>query len=971
MIHKKASTPVTFADEARAAEILGRVRRMEVRTNRLVDDSMAGRYASVFKGRVQALGAAMLVPASMALVVQAFPAERRTHAIGLWGAAAALAAGLGPPIGGFLVELGGWRWAFLVNLPFGLLAIWAARSRLVESRAPGRRTLPDLAGALVFALALGLLTLGLVQGNDWGWSSWRIVGCFLASAALLIGFVFSSRRHRSPLLDPALLKIRSFAVGSLGTLVAGMGFYAYLLTNILWLTFVWRYSIVAAGLALVPGALVAMLVAAVFGPMAARRGYLPFVLPGALIWATAFVWYATQTGLTPAFLTEWLPGQLLSGVGVGLTLPLLGSAALAAVPGGRYATASAAVSSARQIGGVIGIAVLVVIIGTPTGATAADDLRTGWWLSVGCFVVCALIVPFLGRIRPVSEDPLEAGSQRVDVHLPSGAQSRQSSGSVDDSTLFRRLPPDVRTALESGAEERHLNAGDWLFHEGDPADDVYVVRTGRLDVVVGETVVRQLGPGSVVGELALLAAENRSASVRAHRDSAVLKISRVGFESAMAGNADAFHMLATVLAEQLRHAQPSRELGRGQPTTVAVLGLHQGAASGAVGAALLHQLRRSLRADVLADPTPPSLEQAERSLDRVLLVADWGDAQWDFCIRQADQVVLVADAGFDPGANVLERARGTEADLVLVGPGVRPDDVGRWCAAIDPWQVTMVAGDLQVGLRALAARIAGRSIGVVMAGGGARAFAHIGVLRELEDSGIVVDRTAGCSLGAIVAAAWSLGLDGEAVHDVCYAEFVRRQPFSDYTLPTVSLAKGQRTALALRRHFGGHQIQSLPRQFRCNSVDLVSRERVAHRSGDLADAVTASASLPVLFPPRRTEDQLLVDGGVLDNLPVTLLTERSEGPNLAVNITMGGGGGGPRRSGPPRVPALGDTMLRTMMIGSRGAVQAARDAGATVITPPPLGVGLLEFHQLDLMVEAGRIAVRELLVQSGGTFGGV
>ena len=111
-----------------------------------------------------------------------------------------------------------------------------------------------------------------------------------------------------------------------------------------------------------------------------------------------------------------------------------------------------------------------------------------------------------------------------------------------------------------------------------------------------------------------------------------------------------------------------------------------------------------------------------------------------------------------------------------------------------------------------------------------------------------------------------------------------------------------------------------------------------------------------------------MDGGVLDNLPVSLLTERSEGPILAVNITMGGSGG-PRRPGPPRVPALGDTMLRTMMIGSRGAVQSARDAGATVITPPPLGVGLLEFHQLDLMVEAGRMAVRELLVQSGGTFG--
>ncbi len=205
---------------------------------------------------LQALGAAMLVPASLGLVVQAFPAQRRTHAVGLWGASAALASGLGPPIGGVLVELGGWRWAFLVNLPFGIVAYVAARRQLVESRAHGRRSLPDLAGAALFAVVLALVTLGIVQGNDWGWSSWQVLGSFAAAAVLLVGFVFSSRRHRSPLLDPALLRIRPFAVGNVATVFAGMGFYAYLLTNILWLTYVWGYTILSAGLALVPGALV-------------------------------------------------------------------------------------------------------------------------------------------------------------------------------------------------------------------------------------------------------------------------------------------------------------------------------------------------------------------------------------------------------------------------------------------------------------------------------------------------------------------------------------------------------------------------------------------------------------------------------------------------------------------------------------------------------------------------------------------
>src|SRR5215212_3588420 len=146
---------------------------------------------------VQALGAALLVPASLALVVEAFPEERRAHAIGLWGATAAVAAGLGPPLGGVLVELGGWRWAFLVNLPFGLAALVAARRQLVESRAPGVRRLPDLRGAILLVAALGALNLGIVKGSDWGWGSVEVLGAFVATAVLLALFVVSSRAHRS------------------------------------------------------------------------------------------------------------------------------------------------------------------------------------------------------------------------------------------------------------------------------------------------------------------------------------------------------------------------------------------------------------------------------------------------------------------------------------------------------------------------------------------------------------------------------------------------------------------------------------------------------------------------------------------------------------------------------------------------------------------------------------------------------
>ena len=477
----------------------------------------------------QAFGAAMLVPASLALVIAAFPADRRAHAIGVWGASAAVAAGVGPPIGGALVQLGGWRWAFLVNLPFGLVAVWAARHELVESRAPGRRVMPDLVGAALLVVSLALLNLGIIKGGDWGWTSPEVIGSFVGAAVALVLFVLSSRRHRAPMLDPTLLRLRSFDLGSTATVAAGLGFYAYLLTNVLWLQYVWGYDVLKAGLALVPGAVVAALVAARLGPLAERYGYRVFVVPGALVWAAAYLWYHQRVGLEPAFWAEWMPGQVLSGIGVGATLPLLGSATLAAVPGGRYATASAVASSARQLGGVIGIAILVVIIGDPSPATVVASLHDGWVLSIVAFLVVAVLAAPLGRIHSALEDEdvvddrppvVLAPNPPADWALPSPVGSADELD-LSGLPLFATLPDAALHRLERATRVVDLPAGTVLIRQGEPAGSAFIVRTGRLEVLVGDTVVRELGPGQVLGELALLTGEPRSATVRARRDTTV------------------------------------------------------------------------------------------------------------------------------------------------------------------------------------------------------------------------------------------------------------------------------------------------------------------------------------------------------------------------------------------------------------------------------------------------------------------
>jgi len=922
---------------------------------------------------LQALGAAALVPASLALVVQAVPAGRRTHAVGLWGAAAALAAGLGPPLGGIVVQAGGWRWAFLVNLPLGAAAAWAGRTQLVESRAPGRRARPDLRGALLLAGALGALTLGIVQGGTWGWTSLAVGCCFAVAVGLTAAFVLSSRTHPQPILDPALLRIRAFAVGNCATTLAGMGFYAYLLTNILWLQYVWRYSVLRAGLALVPGALVAALLAAVLGPLAQSRGYRRVVVPGALVWSAAYVWYATRVGTSPAFVSQWLPGQLLSGIGVGATLPLLGSAALAAVPGGRFATASAVNASARQLGGVLGVSLLVVIIGEPlaeTPAQAVTHLRHGWLLSAGCFAAVAVVAAMLGRVRSASHQKEQSDPRPAPVVRGAGpaATAVPPSGPLAAAPLLSHLPSAARGRLEAAGEPVHLEAGDWLFHEGDDADGLYTVRAGRVDVVVGGRTVRTLGAGAVLGELALLTGGTRSAGVRARRDSVVLRVSATAFERGMLADPAALAVLARTLAGQLAQAAPAPDRGTGPPSLVAVVAATPGAPALPVAEALRLEIARTHRVAVLPhEVDATALQRLEADHDRVLAVAEAHDSPWwRTCVRQADLLVVVADAS---GPALPGPPLGREgAELVLVG-AASPQAGRAWTDAVRSWRTTRAPTAAAAELAALAARISTRSVGLALAGGGARAFAHIGVLQALQDAGVHVDRVAGASQGSIIAALHATGMDAEAIRATCFEEFVRRRPFSDYTVPTVSLARGRRAEQALRRHLGDARIEDLPHQFRCASTDLLSRQPHSHGSGDVVTAVMASIALPVLFPPRAVDGHLLADGGILNNLPTNLLQERDEGPIVAVNIALGGdsrSGAGPAQA---RVPGIGETLLRTLFIGSAGAVERAESSGALVVTPAVSGVGLLEFHQLDAMVAAGQEAGRALLAAAGPQLG--
>lgn len=941
--------------------------------------SAAGSVGQLVTFRIlQGIGAAVLIPASLGLVIEGFGIKRRARGVGLWGAAAALASGLGPPIGGALIEVSNWRWVFLVNLPLGLVAIFLARQGLVESRAAGRRRIPDVRGAWLLAAGLGLLTLGLTKGPEWGWTSYDVVGSLVVATIALLGFVRSSRTHPVPLVDPTFLRIQSFVAGNVLTLISAAGFYAYMLTHVLFLNYVWGYSLVKAGLAIAPAAVVAAVVAALLGRLADNHGYRLIVGVGALVWAGSLVWYLTRVGAVPDFYGAWLPGQVLQGIGVGATLPVLGSAALAGLSAGAsYATASAVVMSVRQVGAVIGVTLLVILVGTPARGAAEEALHRGWVMATICFMAVAGAAMSLGRVqsRPaeVAEPtwPLDADESRSRPALPPLPTRPVPLHSNDVDMLgalplFAGLDQVQLEELWERAEHVELEAGSFLFRAGDPSDCLYLLRQGRVQVLDHDSVVAELGRGEVVGELGLLIDAPRSLSVRALRDSTLIRLTRSEF--AKFANAGVLGTLVQALALRLHDASRVSKVNRGKSeVVVAVVGANAGARAAMVAYGLCAALSGWLHAISPGRVDRDGLERAELAADRVVLHATSDDGEWlEFCLRVADRIVLVAN---DPAPPAKLAPRFAGADLVLAGRPASREHRRAWEMSVAPRSVHVIGSDgAAADLRALAMQIAGRSVGLVLGGGGARAFAHLGVLEELESAGVVVDRFAGTSTGAMIAALAASGIDAAGVDALVYEYFVRSNPLGDYTVPTKGLIRGQRILTTLRTAFGGTLVEELPKQFRCVSVDLLARERVVHRSGPLAEVIACSLRLPGLYPPFVYGDGLHVDGGVLDNLPVETLSG-GEGPVVAVNICSGSGSGltgGAGAGEVHHVPDLADTLMRTMSISSEMALSTKLAKADVVVHADPSEVGFLEFHQIDRAREAGRLATRAVLPQIMG-----
>ncbi|MCW5737656.1 MAG: patatin-like phospholipase family protein [Enhydrobacter sp.] len=567
--------------------------------------------------------------------------------------------------------------------------------------------------------------------------------------------------------------------------------------------------------------------------------------------------------------------------------------------------------------------------------------------------------------------------------------------------LFADLDTHSMTAIERELTPLALPGGAPLFHQGDPSDAVYVVASGCLGVFRhdeddvaegGPALIAEITPGNIVGEMALLSRSPHTRSVAALRDSEVWRLSREAFRALTGHHPEVLPALMRNVA--MRNAVgPSKR--RRQPRTFALLPSGQDVPSGRFSVMLEAALGRiGGQVQVLGQDSqredPEWFARCEMDSAFVLYRADPGLTPWtQLCLRQADCLVVIRRADSEeptklpfeieaaqPGA-VFHRRR--ELVLLHEGHDPKPGSTAGQLAGGMYGQHHHVRLDLPSDFDRLARLITGHAVGAVMAGGGARAFTHIGVVKALRQSGVPIDQVGGTSMGAIVAAAVAARWTDVELAERFRRSFVAANPLSDYTMPFVSLFGGRRVTRLLRAAFGDMDIEDLILPFYCVTANLTTANADIHTTGKLWRWLRASVSLPGVLPPVNDTGQVHVDGGVIDNLPVRVMRRQGRGLTIAIDIDTGGAlaaGAGVdepwsawqffrrltwKREETLPIPSIVRILLRSALVSSAARSIEDRAAADLLIVPPMEKVDLLDWTSFDVAIEAGYAATMRAL----------
>ncbi len=548
--------------------------------------------------------------------------------------------------------------------------------------------------------------------------------------------------------------------------------------------------------------------------------------------------------------------------------------------------------------------------------------------------------------------------------------------------LFNGLEPGVLRLLAVSAQWLSLPGGATLFRAGERPDALYVVLSGCLGVFRPDgsppQIMRRVMTGGTVGEMGLISGRPRTAHVVALRDTELARVSRESFDRVFGQHPDAMLRIARLTVDRLEQSQlrvpgplPSARtftlIPQSMEVDVASFAAEFVKALSACGRT---ELVWSVRA---ATHTSHWFHRLETANDYVVYVADVGAGGWtNLCVRQADALLLLARAerpsgGWAALAGQHESSMAPQrAELVLMHDGdfVR-GAAARWTNAHAGIPHHHVNGPADV--QRLARMLTGRGIGLVLSGGGARGFAHIGIVKALREAGIPIDLVGGTSMGGIlgagVAQRWSI----DELTERFRKAFVDVNPLRDYTLPFVSLVSGRKVSRMLKNAFGDLTIEDLPLEFFCVSSNLTTGHSEVHRRGELWRWLRASVAIPGVLPPVLHNGEVLVDGGTMNNLPVDAMRELGRGPVIGCDVGADRAFVGrsdeidvplpwqlmswlrSRR----QLPNIFQILWRSGMVNSSAMTAAHRDKTDLLLQPPLAQIDMLNWKAFERAIEAG------------------
>lgn len=563
--------------------------------------------------------------------------------------------------------------------------------------------------------------------------------------------------------------------------------------------------------------------------------------------------------------------------------------------------------------------------------------------------------------------------------------------------LLGDLPSDMLSQIVDSVELQRINVGGRLYKQGDAGDSMHILLSGRLQVQVAfddgsTTILAYPKPGDAVGEMAIFSGEPRAATIVAVRDSTLGVIRREAIDAIAAGYPQVLFNLSKVIISRLRGSR-AKVARRSGARIIVIFSLHPSIDATAFTASLrLSLLRygsvllldsaaaRARQSTYAVDEFGRVLDDLESTHDFLILLADNELTPWTkICRGYADRILLLADSKHSHELTVIERWIYSNKDgehgfarleLVLLHPaGKSPSATRKWLA-IRPQvrQHYHLANSRKHDIDRLARLTSGNAVSLVLAGGGARGFAHLGVIRAMHEAGVSIDAIGGTSFGALAATGLARGMGDLEAQEELRLAFSRRDPLGDYTIPVMSLVRGEYLNRILRDHLP-MDIEDLWLPYFAVSSDLSSNSVRIHDSGPLWKAIRASVSLPAILPPVLLDGHVLIDGGVMNNLPVDVMRERVDGPVIAVDLAVEHQSGGDAiqipsafdyiksRLLPGRksvdAPTVSRVILQVTTLASRKEVQSAKKQADLYLNPPVGGYDLLDWDRMREIANSG------------------